>query len=153
VADLDDLERRSTPNPMNLPPYYPALDLNVRSLVRLLNKLPGIRTIASCGGHADHDNTQWPAGSWFVSFRVAPTRGGWRSLERIAGLNDFTCVDVHSNSQGRASWCTGRSLRCSLFYDAGSDLKREAYNTKYSQNVPAPTPESAYKKLHSGLTS
>lgn len=36
VADSDDLERRSTPNPMNTATVLPALDSNVRSLVRLL---------------------------------------------------------------------------------------------------------------------
>ena len=127
----------------------PFIDENVRALVELLNTLPGIRTRASCGGHAKPDSIQVPLGHWWVGFAVAPTRGGWRSLELIAGLNHFTRVEVHSHG-GRASWCKGRSLWFAL--SSGENTGgRKKYNKKFKQNVPAPTPENVVEALRQSL--
>jgi hypothetical protein len=127
----------------------PFIDENIRTLVELLNTLPGIRTRGSCGGHAEPNSIQTPLGHWWVGFTVAPTRGGWRSLELIAGLNDCTRVEVYSHG-GRASWCKGRSLWFVLS-SGENTAKRKMYNKTYKQNVPAPTPESVVKALRQGL--
>ena len=127
----------------------PFIDENIRTLVELLNTLPGIRTRSSCGGHAKPNSIQVPLGHWWVGFTVAPTRGGWRSLELIAGLNHFTRVEVHSH-EGRASRYKGRSLRFAL--SSGENTgKRKKYNKTYKQNVPAPTPESVVEALRQSL--
>jgi len=127
----------------------PFIDENIRTLVELLNTLPGIRTRSSCGGHAKPNSIQVPLGHWWVGFTVAPTRGGWRSLELIAGLNHFTRVEVHSH-EGRASRYKGRSLRFAL--SSGENTgKRKKYNKKYKQNVPVPTPENVVEALRQSL--
>ena len=90
---------------------YDALDSNMVSLVRALNAFPGVTTIGSCGGHENPSEIQRPLGEWFVTFRVAHTKGGWKSLEYIAGavlLDPWrTSLKVHTSQPGYA---TGRAL-------------------------------------------
>ncbi len=57
------------------------IDPPILSLVHALNRLPGIVTCGSCGGHAQPNEIQQPAGKWFVSFNVEFTDTGWRSLK------------------------------------------------------------------------
>lgn len=71
---------------------YPAIDENIRDLVRAMNALPGIETLGSCGGHESPTTIQQPEGSWFVSFSVAFSPEGWRSLELIACLTSVGAV-------------------------------------------------------------
>ena len=52
------------------PVFWGKLDDNIVNLVFTLNELPGIVTIASCGGHPDSGPTQHPDGEWFVGFEV-----------------------------------------------------------------------------------
>lgn len=91
------------------------LDPNIVTLVQALNAFPGIATIGSCGGHENPTEVQRPLGEWFVTFRVAHTGGGWRSLEYIAGsitLDPWrTMLTVHTSQPGQA---TGRAMFFSL---------------------------------------
>ena len=75
---------------------YDELDAPVRLLVELLNDLPGVATIGSCGGHADGESggVHAAADEWWVTFELAPhnrnegvwlpTMAGWLSLEFLA---------------------------------------------------------------------
>ena len=99
---------------MNTIPYA-ELDANIVHLVRALNAFPGISTIGCCGGHENPSEIQRPLGEWFVTFHVAHTKGGWRSLESIAGAVTLdpwrTSLTTHTSQPGHA---TGRSLFFSL---------------------------------------
>lgn len=107
--------------------YYDQLDANIVNLVRALNALPGIRTIGSCGGHENPTDVQRPAGEWFITFRAAHTRGGWRSLELIAGAISLdpwrTTLKVSTSQPGNA---TGRALFFALEGWRYSDPERIA---------------------------
>lgn len=111
---------------MNIP--YDQLDPNIVGLVRALNALPGITTIGSCGGHENPGETQRPLGEWFVTFRVLHRRGGWRSLESIAGATTLdpwrTRLSAHSSRPGQPS---GRSLFFSFQGWENADPQRIAH--------------------------
>ena len=63
------------------------IDASIQCLVDALNAFEGIHTIGSCGGHPEPLNGgQWPAGSWYVKFRVDKSAHGWRALEFLAWL-------------------------------------------------------------------
>ena len=47
-----------------------SVDLNMRALVKLVESIPGIETLGSCGGHKSPRECQHPKGQWFVSFRA-----------------------------------------------------------------------------------
>lgn len=57
------------------------IDENIRGLVAEMNRLPGIETLESCGGHVDNLPYQNEEGHWIILFKVAHTEEGWRSLE------------------------------------------------------------------------
>lgn len=88
------------------------IDVNIRGLVDVLNQLPGISTLGSCGGHERpiDEIGQRPIGEWFVTFSASLKRGGWRSIELLASLYSFpdakVSLGVYSNCFGRT---TGRS--------------------------------------------
>jgi hypothetical protein len=71
------------------PVPHDALDPPVVWLVQVLNALPGIRTIASCGGHDDPGPCGGTADQWWVTFQLdqrddlSPTPDAWLSLEWI----------------------------------------------------------------------
>jgi len=46
------------------------IDANMRNLVRIMNKIPGVKTIGSCGGHSDPQPGQWDAGKWYLKFSL-----------------------------------------------------------------------------------
>ena len=57
------------------------IDRPVRGLVTVLNRLPGVCTVSSCGGHRDPRNvSQCRRGEFYVNFLVDRTRAAWRSL-------------------------------------------------------------------------
>jgi hypothetical protein len=56
------------------------------AVVDALNRVPGIRTYASCGGHARPFAWQMPAGTFNVSFETARTARGFAALERVADV-------------------------------------------------------------------
>lgn len=97
------------------------VDAGINRLVEAVNLLPGIRTLGSCEGHETPNSTQKPLGEWFVSFSVAFSNGGIRSLELIAGLHTaFTYMQGgHYKSNLRTevySTYTGISTGRSLWY-------------------------------------
>ena len=64
-----------------------AIDPIIQRLVDALNAFDGIRTHGSCGGHTEPlQGGQWPAGAWYVKFRVDKTERGWRALEFLTWL-------------------------------------------------------------------
>jgi hypothetical protein len=74
--------------------YGKNIDGNLLNLLDVLNALPGIETVASCGGHRNPENWQLPAGKFFVEFGVkerkgVPTIGGYASLRRIVGMSRY----------------------------------------------------------------
>jgi hypothetical protein len=46
------------------------VDSNIRTLVRTLNLIAGLRTFSSCGGHSSPDPSQQPAGTFEVNLCV-----------------------------------------------------------------------------------
>lgn len=68
---------------------YAQIDRPVVGLVRVLNDLPGIYTIASCGGHDNPGPCGGTADQWWVTFQLeqaddlAPTSEAWLSLEWV----------------------------------------------------------------------
>ncbi len=68
------------------------LDANMVRLVASLNRLPGITTVGSCGGHKEPGPGQWPGGTFYLKFRVQFTAEGQESMAKLVWLcNDF-CV-------------------------------------------------------------
>jgi hypothetical protein len=55
------------------PVNYQDLDENIRELVRVLNEIPGVKTIGSCGGHDNPAHGQWGQGTWYVKFELDRT--------------------------------------------------------------------------------
>ncbi len=63
------------------------IDPLIQRLVDALNAFDGVQTHGSCGGHPEPlKGGQWPAGAWYVKFRVDKTERGWRALEFLAWL-------------------------------------------------------------------
>lgn len=60
------------------------LDENIRPLCEELNRLPGIDTNDSCGGHENPGRGQCPAGEWYVGFSAERSCFAWQSLSLIA---------------------------------------------------------------------
>lgn len=56
--------------PETYPIPYEYIDPNIRTLIKFLNALPGIRTQGCCGGHKNPTEIQKPEGTWFVGFWV-----------------------------------------------------------------------------------
>jgi hypothetical protein len=72
-----------------------AADENIREVVEAIASLPGIETFSSCGGHKVCTSmSQRPEGSFYVSFAVAPTKAGFRSLARITFAADCNEAEV-----------------------------------------------------------
>lgn len=67
-----------------------AIDVPVRRLVRILNRLPGCHTVSSCGGHPNPQDAQASDGQWYIDFDLDETRAGWHTLNLLAWL----CTDT-----------------------------------------------------------
>jgi hypothetical protein len=66
------------------------IDARVEKLVAALNRLPGITTFGSCGGHPNPGPRQWPAGTCYVKFTASEAGGGLVSVHFINWvLRDF----------------------------------------------------------------
>ena len=77
---------------------YDDLDANIINLVRALNGYPGVITMGSCGGHPEPRNPgQWPAGSWYVKFKLPKDRLGWYVLEFLAWAINEDCRTLAGN--------------------------------------------------------
>jgi hypothetical protein len=60
------------------------IDENMRVLIETLNRLPGVATVACCGGHEHPAQDQRPLGEWFVTIEVYPyDKRGWDTLSII----------------------------------------------------------------------
>jgi hypothetical protein len=67
------------------------IDPNVAPLVDELNQW-GVETIGSCGGHENHRLGQWPAGAFYVKFRIPGDPGeAWGVLEWLAWAVNQVC--------------------------------------------------------------
>jgi hypothetical protein len=68
------------------------IDRNVRKLVKILNKYPGVETVSSCGGHKLPTSCQVPENEWEITFDIfgvnkevdLPSPDGWKSLGKIS---------------------------------------------------------------------
>lgn len=65
---------------------YGELDENVAGLCRQINRLQGVMTIGSCGGHEDPLPHQHPAGRWDVWLVITAGRRGLADLGLLAWL-------------------------------------------------------------------
>ncbi len=64
------------------------LDENIARLVRACDRLPGLSTTSSCGGHENPDaqSGQQPFGQFYVSLCVTNWWEAWRGLTMLAAL-------------------------------------------------------------------
>ena len=62
------------------------IDARVQKLVAALNRLPGITTFGSCGGHPNPGPRQWPTGTCYVKFTASEAGGGLVSVQFISWL-------------------------------------------------------------------
>lgn len=62
------------------------LDGNLRRLVVALNKIPGVKTLGSCGGHKDPKPYQMPEGQFFIRFDIAKNATGWKAIGILADV-------------------------------------------------------------------
>jgi len=60
------------------------IDRRVRGLVKVLNKIPGVTTSVSCGGHTDPNACQAPEGHFYVRFTMRPFQKAQRALAIIS---------------------------------------------------------------------
>src|SRR5262245_61805318 len=72
-----------------------------------MNRLPGVCTFSSCGGHSDYKSrsrSALPAGKFNVNFDVEPTVAGWRSLDLLTwavhNVEDFGRVRLRACRNG-----------------------------------------------------
>ena len=64
------------------------LDRNMLELVVALNRIPGIETNCSCGGH--DGNKETPKGHFFVSLTIEQNSEGWAAIGLLASLFGVT---------------------------------------------------------------
>ena len=79
------------------------IDARVRSLVEALNRLPGVVTFSSCGGHDDPvalSQVQCPG--WYVKFGIEPEPEAHDSLVRI-----MAAVEAHEPDVSVFPWWPG----------------------------------------------
>jgi hypothetical protein len=71
-------------------------DRRIAGLVGVLNDLPDVYTISSCGGHKDLENREnaVPEGCFYVQFIVEPTEDGVLSL----GIIDLAARNVDNDN-------------------------------------------------------
>jgi hypothetical protein len=62
-----------------------------------LNAIPGVRTYASCGGHAVPGAGQVARDKFYVSFDLTRNRQGWRALGLVALSIDKTAAGEKGN--------------------------------------------------------
>ena len=88
----------------------------IKHLVEAFNRLPGICTISSCGGHEVIDNqTQSPADGFNIDFVVDNENGGMNSLRlitkmaRITGGENIIIITWHNPSNLSAFTIDGKN--------------------------------------------
>ncbi len=82
-----------TPYQQNVsdPLDYAQLDANIVPLVKELNSFDGVKTIGSCGGHAEPGLHQWAEGTWYVEFELPRSPRGWHLLELLSWAINTSC--------------------------------------------------------------
>ncbi len=60
------------------------LDERVRYLLVTLNRIPGVDTSSSCGGHSNPSAGQASEEEFYVNFDVERNKKGWRAVELIS---------------------------------------------------------------------
>lgn len=68
-----------------------AIDARVHPLVEAMNRIPGLKTHCSCGGHRNgvaREVGRVPPSEYRVAFRVARSARGMDALERLADALD-----------------------------------------------------------------
>ena len=104
------------------------LDEPIVPLVEALNRIPGVITFSSCGGHDDWRERcacAVPADQFWVSFDIEPTQRGWKALELIAWAvarygtdsGDPECIDTvvwYSRVPARRAPSRGRGMAFQL---------------------------------------
>jgi hypothetical protein len=74
-----------------------SIDPEIRPLVQALNKLPGVKTFASCFGHPGERNAHKPMFSW-VNFHVDKTK--IVEYMKCCGNMTFSRWRIHNNLPG-----------------------------------------------------
>ena len=69
------------------------LDERVRHLVVTLNRIPGVDTFSSCGGHSHPTTSQASEGEFYANLDVERNKEGWRALELISWAVSETDLD------------------------------------------------------------
>jgi Methyltransferase TYW3 len=64
------------------------IDKRVRRLVHTLNRIPGVTTYSSCGGHCNHSLGQVAAGTFYVELVASSGRVGYRAIQLIVRAID-----------------------------------------------------------------
>lgn len=85
------------------------IDANVVDLIKVLNSLQGVATLASCGGHAGRLKPgQWEKGRWFVGLIFARDLSGWQAFDAVAlalnDLDDLVTLSPFVNAVGTTSF-------------------------------------------------
>jgi hypothetical protein len=63
------------------------LDPHIARLVHAMNRIPGLTTTGSCGGHWPVTSlAQRKAGAWYVGFDLSGDAKGWRALAILGSL-------------------------------------------------------------------
>lgn len=91
---------------------YDTIDERVRKLVRAMNRVPGVYTFSSCGGHPEPRAGQSSEGEFDISFDVRRRSEGWRALGLISAAiletEDWGKVQV-------VAWCSGQTAETLAF--------------------------------------
>jgi len=85
---------------MTWPEDLAEIEAPVRELVRVMNEIPGLVTLTSCGGHPEEEIQyldQWPEGSFYVTFLCEDTYLGWDALNTVADVigNDGRVLGIN----------------------------------------------------------
>ena len=70
------------------------IDKRVRRLVHTLNRIPGVTTYSSCGGHRNPSLGQVAAGTFCVELVASSGRVGYRAIQLIVRAIDAFYPDV-----------------------------------------------------------
>jgi hypothetical protein len=85
------------------------IDKRVRRLVHILNRIPGVTTYSSCGGHRNHSLGQVASGTFYVELSASSGRVGYKAIELIVRAIDVFFPDVRL-----APWLNGEEISWSL---------------------------------------
>jgi hypothetical protein len=101
---------------LSLPMEY---DQRLKRLIEVLNDLPEVYTISSCGGHPDREGRENPVpeGYFYIQFIIEPTEKGFLSL----GIIDLAARNVDPDRLAVKVLNTTDSPRLVMFHILGRD--------------------------------